>query len=1128
MRVLVDGRFDPARHPSFHVFASGGAGYAKTMRADRLTVRADEVPVTFVREFTGNMPFGGTLSADATVSGSSQSKFTGHFTATHQESGEVSRVTGDGWVAPPDHMRMDVSMRLFPVSLELVQQYTPKVDLRGTMGGAGRVWGTPRELEGHLALVLPEGNVDIDGTLNRTRTVASYDATARLRRVNVHAFAPAYPATRLNGTARIVGSGFALSTMDARLTANLRDFTVDSLRFLEAAISARARDARLTVDTLTARATFGFARAAGTFGLTDQTEGTLTYTVAVDTLSGLQRWIATTDTGLSYPRPGIRGRLARAAARVDSLREARQGDTVSIAALATRRNATERRRAIATAVPVVPPISRDSIAGAVRVTGELRGGIRRFTSRGTALTSGIVWNGNAVGKGRVNFTVAGGGTPNAEFTADAGFDSLRTAGFAFDSTHVTGRYLNGAGNVELAVFPGDTAVYRMRAEYALHPEDSEVRLLDLSLRFDSTTWVATHPSRFSWLGGGFAIDSLELRPQPGNGRIFVNGSISESRAGSVDIAIDNLHVAPWLTVLQSNVPWNGVLTLHARVEGTRASPRMQGALTLAEPRFRNVPFPDISTTFTYDQRRLEVEGDLRRAAGMRLAHVRGSLPVDLSLGGSVATRLVDAPLTVDVTGDSIPLGPLKELTPAVSSLEGRARGAFGVRGTWKAPRVDGDLRVDLSRLGIVATGVTFTNASARVRMSGDSVRIDSLEARSGGTISGGGSLILESLSHPFVDLRLRTTDARVLRNKRGELFATSRLALIGPIDSISVSGKVTITRGVVYLPDPEALKVINTGDPVLFAVVDSATARELDVALESQVLRNMSVNVEVSVERGTWARSRDANVEVYGAVGVRRAPVTEELVFTGALHTDHGEYTVYGKRFAVTRGSARFTGEPTLNPALQILATYEVRQAGRAPFDIRVAVGGSLRRPTLLLDSDAQPTLSQSDLLSFLAFGRSSTSLLQFDGTGLGGGGSSLAGNVASLATQQLAGVALGALVDVAKADLTSATRADVVDIVPADLPPDISLGGLGTVLRGTEVQLGKYVDRRTFILGKVRPARAVPGLSVERWYGSGSKLKTRLSYETRYLPQKPTLTAGLSPRTMQVLGALLTWSIGW
>ncbi len=93
-------------------------------------------------------------------------------------------------------------------------------------------------------------------------------------------------------------------------------------------------------------------------------------------------------------------------------------------------------------------------------------------------------------------------------------------------------------------------------------------------------------------------------------------------------------------------------------------------------------------------------------------------------------------------------------------------------------------------------------------------------------------------------------------------------------------------------------------------------------------------------------------------------------------------------------GSARAQGVSgrgaDLNPSLQIIATYQVQQAGRAPLDIR-------------------------GVIAFLAFGRSSSSLLQFSGTGLeggGAGGSSLAGNVAALATRQLASVAVGAIVD--------------------------------------------------------------------------------------------------------------------
>jgi hypothetical protein len=224
----------------------------------------------------------------------------------------------------------------------------------------------------------------------------------------------------------------------------------------------------------------------------------------------------------------------------------------------------------------------------------------------------------------------------------------------------------------------------------------------------------------------------------------------------------------------------------------------------------------------------------------------------------------------------------------------------------------------------------------------------------------------------------------------------------------------------------------------------------------------------------------------------------------------------------------RFTGEPS-NPALQLLASHEVRQAGRAPFGIQVSIGGSLEQPNISLESPSQPTLTQSDLISFLAFGQSSTSLLTFEGSGLEGGGaagSSLAGNVASLATRQLAGVALGALFAELEADLSERTAADVLHIKPADLPPGLSLGAVGTVAKGTQIEIGKYLDRNTFLVGRFRPTNAVPGATLERRFGTQFRLRT--SYETRYQPLTPSLTAGVQPKMHQVLGALLFWTRSW
>jgi translocation and assembly module TamB len=312
--------------------------------------------------------------------------------------------------------------------------------------------------------------------------------------------------------------------------------------------------------------------------------------------------------------------------------------------------------------------------------------------------------------------------------------------------------------------------------------------------------------------------------------------------------------------------------------------------------------------------------------------------------------------------------------------------------------------------------------------------------------------------------------------------------------------------------------------------VDTATARQLDVAPPSPVMRGLRLDVDIEGRRGIFARSPDANVEIYGKVNLRIDPSTDgRFAVVGSLYTDQGDYTFMGKRFTVTRGSVRFTGEPDPNPLLQILATHEVKQAGRPPLDIRVIIGGTLRRPTLALESEAQPTMSQSDLIAFLAFGQSSSSLLQFANTGLEGdgqGGSSLAGNVGALARRQMASIAIGALVDQARADLAASTRADVLNITPAEMPADFSLGSLQTLLKGTDIEIGKYTDRHTFVLGRVRPSLTIPGASVERRIGQ--KYTLRGIFETRLQAERPSLSAELRPKNVQVLGALFLIRLAW
>jgi translocation and assembly module TamB len=1127
LRTDVNGTYDPARHPPFRLAARGIIGTGEVTRAQNLRLNIQSIPVTLAREFIPDLPIGGTANVEAVVSGASNTRFAGNATISHRDVAS-STVILAGSIAPSSRS-MDLHVRLAPLSLELAQRFAPETEFQGNVRGSGTIRGTFSDLRADLALQLPAGTVDVDGTFDLASDTRTYRTTADLAGVNIRAIVPTTPATILNGTATVNGRGTTTRTADATFAVHLRDAMFDSTQVAEAIVTGAARDARLTIDTLRVRTPFAVATAEGTFGLLEGTSGTLNYDVEINTLSGLQRWIATGDTTLVQPRPLVRQQLARRF-RGDTIRTDTRDDS-SIAAILTRRQDPRRPAAAPVELPPVA-LARDSLAGAARIRGTLRGGVERFTAEGRAAINHLIYNGYEVGRGNVVFTWADIGTPDAALSAEAGVDSVRVAGFAFDSTHAEGTYRAGAGDLTLDIFPGDTARYNVQARYALHTDHGEVHLQDVRLHMDSVTWRSARASTVRWQGGGFAIDSLDLRSGngAGRGRIFVHGEVPDESPGRIDIRVDSLQIGPWATLLQTEVPFDGIASLDAVIEGTRTAPRMRGSFALERHNYRMVPFPEIHSTFTYDDHRFRFEGDLRRAAagGQPLATIRGEVPVDLSLAGGVPDRRLPGPIVVDLEGDSIPLSPLGELVEEISIMTGEARGRIGIRGTWERIRGEGAVAINVPRLGLRTPGVSVTNLTGRLTMADDRLVIDSLIGYSEGPIRATGSILLANLEHPVLDLRVAANEARILDNQQGELVVSSQLRFQGPLDTLEVDGTLIVMHGLVRIPEPESFNLINTGDPALFAVTDSSTLRELEIEPPSPIMKNADVNVRLEVRRGTWARSREANIEIFGDLAIERATGDEEFTVTGSLHSDYGDYELYGRRFSVTRGTVRFTGPPT-NPVLQLLATHEVRQAGRAPFDIQVSIGGTLEQPKLSLESDAQPALNQSDLISFLAFGRSSSSLLQFDGSGLEGGGlsgSSLAGNVAALATRQLGGVALGALFAELESDLSERTAADVLRIRPAELPSGLSLGDFETLARGTQIEVGKYLDRNTFFVGQFRTTFAVPGATLERRFGT--QFRVRTSLETRYHPLPPSLTSGLTPKPFQVFAALLRWTRTW
>ena len=1127
LRIDADVTFADASDGTSRVVAVGEMGFAgRAFRARDLELDLLPVQVALVRSFAPTLPIGGTIRGEATLNGSTASRFYARTDVVHDDRGARSHLIGNAALALGGERWMDVDLRARPLSLTTVGRFVPAARLHGSATGHVRARGPFRDLAVNADLRLPDGGVFLtNGTLDIASRDPGYDLTTTLQLFDVRSVTEFGPRTSLTALVSVRGRGVDPATMRASLAADMSRSQIDSVGFDSMHVRVAAADGMARIDSLQLLTSFARAHVDGTIGLTANHQGQLAYNVQVDSLGSLRRWLGVTDTTTVRPRPGrIAAALERA--RADSARLAM---------------ATEvERAAIGGPTPVLRAdtaglaIRRDTLTGSVYAAGTVRGSIRSFDIRGRAAAENVLYAGNAVRQGRIDYAVAEGGTAKMRVVVGAALGSVQTAGFALDSVETRMAYESPRANVELNIVEDSLRDMRLRADVVFHPEHSELHLQSVALRIDTTTWRSVRPGTIQWGRRGLEIDTLDLRSGE-NGRIFVNGRMpAEGSLGNMQIAVEGLEVGHLTTLLQSDVPLSGVLQVQARIQGTQRSPMFRGAVGLSNPVYDGTAVPDLRTSFQYANATFESDAQFVRGRAAPLLTARAVLPLNLAMSGVVGSRLEEnRDMQLDVRADSMPLDVLPKFTDAVSEVRGRLIGIVSARGTPRQPRIAGAAAVDFASFRVVPMGVTLRDLFGAIRMRGDTVVIDSLAGRAGGgrvTVKGG--LATADLNKIGFNLAIVADNALVMDNRQGRLRGDAEIEVKGPYDDVHVTGHASIIDGVIWIPESQKRQVISAEDPAIFAIVDTSvvTDREL-LPAQSPLLKNLRMDVSLHIARDTWVRGRDANVEIYTPVESRHEQDLQILVdrrrsalsIEGRLNTDRGEYTFMGRRFILRQGSATFIGDPELNPLLQITGVHEIRLPGREALEIQVLIGGTMRTPKIALESSAQPPISQSDLLSYLAFGQSSSSLLQVEGSALSGpgtGSGNLVGNVAGLAARQLAGVAIGVMANEAERDLSRSLGADVFNIAPADVPAELSGSSIEALLQGTEIEVGRYIDRRTFVALQGRPSGTLPGIRIQHRMAKGFRIES--SYEPRILLNEPTLSREVNLRQVRVLGGFL------
>jgi translocation and assembly module TamB len=1094
------------------VAGRGALGFVHgDLRMQNVRVRVDPLQVALLKALGPSLdetlrPVGGTLSGQVSINGSTKTALAIVGDVEHRDRGGASHLKGSIGVQLARTNALNIAVQAQPLALGEVGLFVPALGLRGSASGPIHLQGPLANLRLATALRLSDGGtINASGRLNLAGRTKSYDLAGGMQVFNLNAVVAKAPRTSLTASVRARGTGFQPATMQGAFAADFATSTWDSVTIDSGSVRVAIGNGVAHVERLTARASNTRIDASGTFGLAAGRTGELRYSVAIDSLGAYNKWIPGAQSGIERPRSALVSR-ALERARADSLRIA--------SATEVERAATGR--AMPKVVADTPrSIARSVLSGKLYAAGTLRGNVKNFDLRGRLTADNLIARGNSARTLRSEYAWTNARTPSSAIVVALEGSQISVKGFAFDTLEGRLAYHRPTGEIQVAVRQGDERDYSARGSFVVGSK-REVRINDLALRMDTTVWRLAHVAIIHWHPDGMELHDVEFRSNKG-GLVYANGMVPTAGNANLVLDIQNFQIADVATFLQSDLPLRGILTARGVLEGNMRDPRFRGAAGLVNGNYNGSVIPNFQSTFTYANASLVAHAEAIGKTGPPSVIADATLPINLALSGVTGPRLLELPMRVEMRGDSLPLDLIPAVTDAVASIRGKASGTFVMGGTLARPSFAGAVSWKNGSMKIVPTGVTVHDITASIRMARDTVFVDSIAGVSGkGPVRLAGHLYVGDWRAPEFDLHLVGDEAEILHNDHGRLDANVGLSLTGPFKNAYVAGAVHIRQGVGYIPESSHKSLVNPGDPAVFAVMDTAVMNDRELfPVESPLLANMRIDVDVTINRNTWLRSRDANIEMYTEEPVRVHREADALALTGVISTDRGEYSFLSKTFQIKRGSATFVGGPELNPSLQATGEYEVALTGRPNFNVRVLIGGTMQKPKLTLESDAQPPISQSDLLSYLAFGRSSSSLLQQENSGLSGV-STATGNLigvgAALATQRMAAVALGVMADEVEGEATKGLGADVFNITPSDVP--IELGAVGSFLQSTRVEAGKYLSPYLFMAVQTQ-------LYLNTWPGMRAQYRTskgwryEASVETRYQLQPPSLLfQPIPPRT--------------
>lgn len=943
--------------------------------------------------------------------------------------GTVRRERGGRW-------DVDIESEFAPLDFRLVSQVMPRVSGRGSLTGWVSAEGSLADLFVSGELASDGGRLTVEALLDLERAGYGYRLDASVEELDLAGAVPSLPGPfRWTGRLQVEGRGVAADSAEATGSLWARGSRVAGLQVDTVAASFHLAGGTLTVDSLTGRVGGFQVDGAGNVGLAEDASGELRLAFSTGNLMGI--------------RPLLMGETVMAR------------DTLSV---------IERQllRLEGVDADTLPLLAEVAMSGTLDGDLVLSGSLSRLGLKGGVRLRDGVYGAERVGFADVHLDghdLMGQGR-RLDVAVEA--HDVMAFGRAFSSLEgiigVDGR----SGDAELKAEQSTGDRYAAAGTFAFDGHGGgEVGVLRAMLDVDSMAWNLAKPTVIAWDSVSVTMHDVEIARAGGDPmRITADGTLawggtSDLRVTGEGVRLDLLaRIAQW----QGTEP-GGRADLTLAVTGEAEDPAIDVEIRVRDPRWGDLALTDLSARVRYADRAAEVDVTALEE-DRRVFRAVGTVPVDLALrtqGG----RVLDRPMDLRVEADSLDAALVLSTIEALEDVEGMVSGDFRVRGTLNRPEPSGVLTLDGAGWSIEALGVRHTGVSGTLTLNPDRSLDVAVDVRAVGSSSVRGKIVLDPLADARLDLTVAFQGFQAVSRRDMAGLMSGEVRLLGSYRAPRVEGALTVDQGTLFLEEfVRSAEVVDLTDPRIFQVVDTTAlaSRPLLDGIRNPFLQTLRVDVDLSVPRDTWLRSEQMNVEIGGDLLVRYDRVSRDVVMVGELQALRGSYTVLGRRFDVEGGTVGFIGTPGVNPRLAIQAVSRIRRVEGDPLDVTATVEGTLVQPRVTLSSQDQG-IAESDLVSYLIFGRPSSELATGQEAWLGGAAGSLVGAATGAGVTFVSGTLAARL----GAALSQQIGLDYLSITQAG-DFGVMSGSVGGSLAGTQVEVGQYVGDRVFFMVILRP----------------------------------------------------------